>query len=826
MRLFTGLLLVLLTITAHVSNAQLDTSLSFYAAAEQFYAEHEDEELTRVKGYKQFKRWEAFNGPRCYPTGHPPVPNLIWKEWKKSNLRSGEKAAGNWQLIGPQQIPNNGGGMGRVNCIEFDPLDANEVWVGTPDGGVWKSTDGGVSWSTQSDQLVNLGVADIAINPFNSDTMYLATGDGYGYGTGEGFWGGTYSHGILRSVDGGSTWQTTGMNWDVTQTRQVFSLSIDPLAPQNLVATTSNGIWLTNNSGDTWVQTAFGNYKDVEHNLANPGIVYVTGDSGAHRSTDGGLTWNPMGLSGFADAAIAVTPANPLMIGLFAGDGNFFRSDDEGLTWGPATPTFAGAYGWYTAALTISETDENTILVGGLDVHKSTDGGNTWYPTSDWLGWPATNYSHADHRALKFVPGSSTTVLNGNDGGVFKSSDLGATWVDLSHDLVITQLYRIGGDPTNSNVVFAGAQDNGVVRMDGSTSQMVLLADGMEAVVDYNNPLTVYACAQNGWLHMSTDGGFSFFDIDPYLNAAWVAPLVIHPTDPSIIYYGAEDLYEITGGLLSGNLSMGAGGFNTLHSITVCQDDPDHIYFIRGSTLSGGMPSVLKTNDGGANWINISGGLPVLNAYASWIAVDPHDPNRVYVTFSGYEAAEKVYVTTDGGINWTNISGSLPNIPVNCIAVEGGLDNGIYIGTDFGVYYLHDGLPDWTAFSDGLPNVVISELEIDYPSLKLRAATYGRGVWESDLDHFTGVNPIAEKVIFSAYPSPTNGVITIKGDFSSVANGTLSVLDMLGREVFQTPVNPSFETWELDLSGHSAGQYTIRFTDDTRLINRPFILAP
>ena len=822
-----------LTLFPLISSAQLDSSLNFYSASEAYYTKHQGKDLQTVKGYKQFKRWEHFNKARCYPSGHPPIPDQLWKEAQKPRSKAAASSA-SWEALGPLQIPDNGGGMGRVNCIEFNPLNANEVYAGTPDGGLWRSSDGGVSWSSNTDQLVNLGVADIAINPIHPDTMYIATGDGYGYATtGLGFWGGTYSNGVLKSVDGGNSWSTTGLNYDITQTRQVFKISIDNLNPNNLLATTSDGLWLSTDGADSWTKTMAGTFRDVVHHPTNPSIVYSSQDLGALRSTDGGWTWNPMGSPVMSTELMlfAVTPADPAVIAAFSAAGMYFRSNDAGVTWEPGWWTSVTTYNWYAMAHAISPVDANTILVGGVDIYLSTDAGASWNRTSDWFGWPATNYSHADHRALTFVPGSGNQILNGNDGGVFKSNDLGATWVDLSKDLIITQLYRLALDPTDPDIIFAGAQDNGVVRMDGASARMSVLADGMESVVDYNNPSIVYANAQYGRLHQSFDGGITFTDISTssgLSSNSWVAPLVIHPTDPSIIYYGGVELYELTNGVITNDLSQGAGnasGIDGVHSIAVCESDPDHIYFIRDVYPgTGGLPNVQMTPDGGNTWVDITAGLPVTLAFPTWIAVDPNDPDGVYVTFSGFEASEKVYYSSNGGLTWTNISGTLPNVPVNAIVLEE-WDHGVYIGTDYGVYYRYDGTTDWIAYSDGLPRVIVTDLEIHDGVQKLRAATYGRGVWETDLDHFASIPSGKEVVVFSAYPNPTSGTITIRGDFSQAENGVLRVFDIVGREVFSASVDATDNEWSFDLSDEANGRYIIQYSDANTIETRKFIVS-
>jgi len=208
------------------------------------------QEEIEVPGFAQYKRWENFMAPRVFPTGERFDPSLTWRENEKYRKQFSTQTAGSWTLIGPTSTIPIGGGAGRLNFVRFEPGNANTIYVGSPAGGLWKSTDAGLTWSTNTDQLAQvIGCTDIAIDPTNVNTMYLATGDGDA--------GDTYTIGILKSTDGGQTWNTTGLSYYMANTRQISRILIDPTNTSTLLVASSAGIFRSTDAGATFtlVQT-------------------------------------------------------------------------------------------------------------------------------------------------------------------------------------------------------------------------------------------------------------------------------------------------------------------------------------------------------------------------------------------------------------------------------------------------------------------------------------------------------------------------------------------------------------------------------------------
>lgn len=751
----------------------LNPNSNFYDVQDAFYEYWKDKNIEKGKGYKQFKRYEEFMRPRVYPTGY--LPNEVIQSEvlsaieskQNSSLRSSNSS--NWLPLGPTTVPTNGlgyqnAGIGRVNCVRFDPQNSNIIWIGTPGGGLWKSTNGGTSWSSNTDALSTLGVSDIAIHPSNSNIMYIATGDADGADT--------YSIGVLKSIDAGQTWNPTGLTFTTSASNRISRLLINPTNPDILIATTNNGIYRTTNAGTSWTSTLTGTFFfDAEFKPGDPNVVYAasysfSGTGKIYYSTNAGQSYTQatgIPTSGVLRIALAVSAASPSTVyALLSSSSNYgynglYKSTNSGVSFSSVnsspnllgwneTGSDVGGQGWYDLALAVSPLDANQVFVGGVNLWKSTNGGTSFTITGHWYGGGGNPFIHADQHMLEFQPNSSV-IFSANDGGLRKSTNAGGLWTDLSNGLQITQFYRISTATENANIVYAGAQDNGTNRFITNAWTAVLGGDGMQPLVDHTNSNIVYASVQYGGLNRSTNGGASFTGIKPSAapDGAWITPYVLHPTTTSTIFAGYDKVYKSTNSgttwtALTANLPTGE-----LHEILkISVSNPNVLYAGKGNRL-------YRTTDGGTTWTSIVTGLPTASAYLTEIAISNTDPNKIWATFSGYSASNKVFASTNGGSTWTNISSGLPNLPVNCIVYENNSNDAIYVGTDVGVYYRNATTP-WTAFMTNLPNVKVSDLEIHYGTSKIRAGTYGRGLWESPLY----VMSVAPSANFSASQTTAN----------------------------------------------------------------------
>lgn len=714
----------------------------------------ENEFKVPFKGYKNFKRWEWFNGQRTFPTGEFPSVKMVLEEYDKFYQKKNAGTSNSLENIITSQVWNNlaspnapvgsFAGTGRVNCMAFMPGDNNTIFIGTACGGVWKSTNGGVTWTVlNTDQLASLSITSICIEQSLPNTIYIATGDNFtGFPIGGVLKQGHYSAGIFKSIDGGLTWLPAGMSALQSNLFIPQQMIIDPVVPQTLLIAGNTGIWRTIDGGNNWTMVRSGNFFSIEFKPLDHTVVYATDGAGLWRSTDNGVTWTFRG-GGYPNAAtdrvsLAVTPADVNYIYLWGKTAGFKRSVDGGNTIDAtvlANPeSIAQPYGYVDRAIGVSNTDKNIVIVGGLTTAKTTNGainvGTPWVTTSEYVNHLAPNYFHVDIKKIVYEPGSGTRLYALHDGGIAFSADNGATWADKSGGLQIAEIYKIANSPTSADTVYYGAQDNGTNRWDATNTSVSLLdpGDGFQCVVDPNNPMIIFASRQLGNVFKSVNGGANFVLSSPG-QMLWNCPIKMNPLNSQTMYAGctAGVKRSTLGGTHGSYVNLSAPWLDWIYSLDISKSDTNYLY-------AASRDSIIRSVNAGATWSYITAGLPTASVAITDIIVSSSDRRKVFVTFSGYSANNKVFMSVDSGANWINYSGTaLPNVPVNCITYVEGSNDEVYIGTDFGVFYRDASLSDWVSYNTGLPNVIVNDLEIFYPTRKLRAGTYGRGVWEVDL---------------------------------------------------------------------------------------------
>ena len=715
-----------------------DPSANFYDIQDAFYEEWQGKEYEKGKGWKQFKRWEWYMEPRVFPTGNRIQTQKAFEERSAFEAEFGTsmlKSTG-WSPLGPndwESISYNPG-VGRINVVAEHPTNDQILFAGSPSGGIWKSINGGDTWIPLNDDFPTLGVSGIAIDHNDPDIIYIATGDKDGSDT--------YSIGVVKSTDGGSTWNNTGLSHNLTQFVVCREIIMHPTNSNTLIVATNEGLYKTVDGGVNWTQSASGSFRDIEYHPTNAAIVYASEDR-LWRSDDGGESFVQVnsGLPNSGDVnrmELAVSPDEPSWLYCVAGkesDASFrglYLSTDSGLNFQlqSDSPNIFGyaiagdddaGQSWYDLAIAVDPNDANTVFVGGINVWKSTNAGQNWDISTHWVYPSSYGYTHADIHELRFFNGN---LYCGSDGGLFKTSNSGGDWLDITSGMEISQFYRFALSPQNADLVIGGTQDNGSNFLKNATWTHVMGADGMEAAINPTNPNIMYCTQQFGGMHRSTDGGASWsfiFDGDGE-NGGWVTPYESVGTDKMFAGYQNVWLSENNGNSFSPISSF--SGTGTIRDLDVANSDDDIIYVV----VSG---EIQKTENGGNSWQTVTNNLP--NLSVTDIQIHPTYPNIVWVTTSGYDAGNKVFVTTDGGSSWVNISQNLPNIPANAIVYQEGTDGGLYVGMDVGVYYTDSSLSNWQAFDLGMPNVIVNELEIHYGANLVRAATYGRGIWESEL---------------------------------------------------------------------------------------------
>lgn len=713
--------------------------------------------------FRLFKRWEWYYAPRVGLSGDLSLPaysyinffayleqNAAAKQMRDASVNR-EASATNWTFVGPTGAPG-GGGAGRINFIRIDPSNPQVMYAGAPAGGLWKTTDGGGSWTCLTDFLPIVGCSDLAIDPTNTNILYLGTGDLDG--------GDTPSLGVMKSTDGGTTWNNTGLNFNIILSRRIARILIDPTNTSIIYCGTTAGIYKTYDAGVNWTQVSASGIQDMEMKPGDPNTIYASKIT-LIKTTNGGASWSAVstGLpqsSSVSRLAIAVTPNDPEYVYILAGAAGsqgfqgIYRSTNSGVNFNSqaSSPNLLGwdvgggdtdGQAWYDLSIQVAPYNKDLVIVGGVNLWRSDDGGQSWYINAHWYGASGTPYVHADIHGLEFLPGTAGTYFVACDGGVFTTNDDGASFSDLSSNLCIAQIYKLGASATNAGTIITGHQDNGTNRKVGSAYDEVLGGDGMDCFIDNTTDNNMFGSLYYGDIYRSTNGGNSFSGITNGLsgNAGWVTPWKQDPNNSNTLYCGYDQIF-ISTNLGSSWTQLGTlPNSSSLTEIEIAPTNSRYIYTTSGA-------SVYRTMDGGTTWTNITGSISTSGNAVAGITVSPYDENTIWMCHSGYSGTSKVYYSTDAGTTWINMSYGLPNIPANAIkAVPQTGNNLVFVGMDAGVYYRSDNSNGWQPYFSALPLAPVSDFEIFLPTMTLRAATYGRGVWECPIDA-TLFTPLAD----------------------------------------------------------------------------------
>jgi PKD repeat protein len=752
-----------------------DPDAQFEETLQEFNQYWENRPITKGSGYKPFQRWAWYMQSRLTPEGTQAGPMRTLATMQRylathpdtAYTRGRSTVNGTWQQVGPVDMPINGtgqpNGLGRVNTVAFHPTETNTLFIGAPAGGIWKSTDYGATWANMNNGLTRLGISSIVVHPTTPTTIYVGTGDRDA--------GDAPGYGVWRSTDGGANWSA----WNIGMgNRTVNEILMDPTDPDILIAATNNRIYRSIDGGATWTQVLAGHdCKDIIFKPGDPDVVYASG-SDFYRSADNGQTWTQITAgvpTGVSRIALAVSADQPDEVCLLAGDGGglegFYRSINNGLTFATrsTTPNIlgyevtggAGSQAWYDLVAIGDPTDANHVFASGINTWESFDGGSTWSIVTHWVGNGGHPDVHADHHALEYSPHTGDLFL-GHDGGISYSSDAGANWIEISSGLAIAQVYKMGQAQTERDLVINGYQDNGTAYYRNGTWTTEIGGDGMECAIDYSDRLVMYGALYYGDIRRSLNGGTSFSPIAGNgtngitESGAWVTPYKLHPTNPDAMFVGYNNVWRsvncksaVPTSAVSWTQISNFGGNSTVRDLAMAPSNPEVMYVSRS-----GASNFYSTNNASAatpTWTDLEANLPAAGIPAD-IEIDPANSSRIWIALGN-----NIYLSTDGGLTWTDFSGTLPNISLNTIVFdEESTVEAMYIGMDAGVYYRDNTMADWQLFAEGLANVEITELEIYYDAEcrgndMLRASTYGRGLWESDLKD---PGTLAPDICFSA----------------------------------------------------------------------------
>jgi len=728
------------------------------------------------RNIKQWKRWDWFMSSRLGPNGE--FVNINQKMIEATGLQQNRRlrtasggqtagnfsnlsqiTAGNWALVGPT---NNVTGIGRVDRLVFHPTDANTFYADYAGGRLWNTTNAGTSCTNLTPDIPCLGISGIAIDPNNPNTIYILTGDGdsnsANNGLVEGFGYMRFSIGVLKSTNGGANWTQTGIFPGADYSNLIsYRLTMHPTDPNILFACTNQGVFRTADGGTSWVLVEDrGMFFNLKFKPGSSTVCYtVSLDAGTakfFKSINGGISFfdsatiNAQINNPTARIDIAVAPSNSSVVYILAGGvpnaagfyKGLFRSDDSGDSFvrQSNSPNILGrsnvgadnnSQSWYDLTVAVSNTTSNTVAIGAIFAWRSLDAGSTWAFRGNL---------HSDIHELGFHP-ADNKLWAATDGGVYSSTDNGANWTSHFDGMSISQVYRMAVSPDDYIDMLGGLQDNGAIQRDNGTSTFTQFnnSDGFTVGYDKADASVYYAIINQG-INRFTNNGLNAVTITPpNSNQPFASTLAIHPSAANTIFLASNGFWRSTNATSQNNWTVNPnvqGGW----ALQTCPSNGNRIYMAGGAQFSSTTGILRRSDDAGVTWPNaniLSGNdsFPATFPKITYINVDPTNSSRVWVTFGGYTENVKVYYSSNAGGSWVNRSGTLPNLPVNCIAIDN--NNNAYIGTDNGVYYRGNGMTDWVPFYNNLPYVPVTDLVISEAGNRIRAATFGRGIWSSEL---------------------------------------------------------------------------------------------
>ena len=775
---------------------------------------------------------------RAYPEKDIPAAKF-YKEYDKAKLalrkNSGSSASNTtWETMGPYNVP------GRIICVVVNPQNPQTLYAGSASGGLWRTykASTGANWHRIYTGFPVLGVMAITIDPVDTNKIYIGTGEVYGFN--QSFGGevirttrGSYGIGILKTSDGGVTWEKS-LDWSYHQEKGVQCIRMNPLNPNTLYAATTDGIYKTVDAGENWqlvLNILMGediviHPADTNKIMVSCGNLASTG-TGLYRSIDAGLNWEK--LSTFppftGKTLLESFASNPEIVFASIADSlmgkGLFKTTNFGTNWTRVHRTDVQRYqGWFSHWVAVHPNDQTEVVHAGVELYKSHNGGSSLSTIGG---------VHVDHHNYAHDPSNPNILYIACDGGIYRSTNFGNSYQSIGYGLQTAQFYNgFSSSTSDSNLAIGGLQDNGTNLYSGGLGNWrhVIGGDGCWTAINPLNDNIIYGEWQNNNISKSENRGLSFSNSTNgmYGSAAFVAPFVISPSNPSILYSGRKVIFKTTNNAnnwfptnnnqqLDGNYAL---------SIAVAHKNSDIVYV--GTAPLATRAHIFRTTNGGDSWVNVTQFLP--DRYPMDIAVDPQNDQTVFVVFAGFGTGH-VFKSTNAGEFWYDITGSLPDVPTLSVIVDPlNLDH-VYIGNDLGVYFSSDGGTTWEEFNNGLPEAVFAmDLNISPANRNLRVATHGNGAYQRSL--------VYEPLVYLVYTmSPIPNVVMVSTGIQFSANVTnfgtqaqtelstveLRVLDEPGTELYNDSqnilgLNPR-ETKTVTFTGtftpQEIGEYEVQF---------------
>ncbi len=706
------------------------------------------------------------------------------KDKINSSLVSGLK----FRSIGPALT------SGRIIDFAINPANSSEYYIATAGGGVWKTTNAGITYFPVFDNYGSYSIGCVTIDPNNNNCIWVGTGENNSQRSV------SYGDGVYKSEDGGKSWKNMGLK----HSEHIAKIIVDPRNSDNVFVASQGPLWKaggdrglykSNDGGKTWkaILTISENtgVSDLVFDKRNPDIMYAASyqrrrhtwtlidggpEAAIYKTTDGGDNWTKLsgGLPGgeLGRIGLAISDINPdyvfAMIEASGNKGGFFRSTNRGASWTKMNG-YKTTSAQYYQEIFCDPFDIDRIYALDTWTKVSDDGGKTWKNLGN-------THRHVDDHAFWVDPNDPNHYLIGGDGGIYESFDHAKYW-DFKENMPVTQFYRVAVDNAEPfYFVYGGTQDNNSIGGPSQTKNIAGISnfdwfitnggDGFESAIDPVDPNIVYAQSQYGYLTRYNKATGESIGIQPVEETGedayrwnWNSPLIISPHNHNRLYFAANYLFRsddqgYTWKKVSGDLSrqidrnllkiMGkvqsvdavaknasTSQYGNIVSLTESPLQENLIYVGTDDGL------IQITNDGGDNWTKIDRvkNVPEMT-YVSCLLASKHKAKTVYASFDNRKQADfnsYIYKSDNGGKTWISIKGNLPDsLPIHSIAEDHIKQGLLFIGTEFGVYFTIDEGKKWTKLKAGLPNVCVKDLAIQERENDLVLGTFGRGFYVLD----------------------------------------------------------------------------------------------
>ena len=754
-----------------------DMSVNFYEvckSAENYFTTHNKEE--KGSGWKGFQRWKASNEYKYYPSGDRSqidpffTENAFSKNQIKAKDASNKSLFGSdWVELGPNRIDSVTGnystGLGRIEDHYVDPLNPNLIYLGSRSGGFWKSIDGGVNWlGGSTDFLIASGVNTLTVSPTNPDSILINIRNARNGN----------SHGLYRSIDGGDSWTITNFNplnigfGGLGSNFKIYEIRYHPRVPNLIFIGTSKGIYRSDDNLVTWTPLlTTGDIEEIQFHPTNNDIIYLY-DSyywGSNQnfvllSDDQGLSYNQSTeiVANLENRSVHLSVSNDCNNCLyFASDNGVWKSTDNGVNY-----TFLNNPPQGCGGFTVNDLDTSNMIFGYVDIEASMDGGQTFNQVTSWsLGNTngsgsghqnsfntSTDYVHADLHPAKCVNG---VFYVGTDGLFSKSMDNGISWENIGQGIAVRENYKLGVSQSNHYRSISGSQDNGTSIKHKNSWIEFYGADGMEGLIHPLNDDWMIGSLQFGGRRRTKDGGLTQTGASApgqsgSGNGGWEAPIAYDPNNQMTVYNFSKYIFKsIDFGTSWDSIGAPSTFTSTISNAAIAENNSNIIVISNGNKIE-------KSINGGATFTSIKNNYP--NHSIQDIAFDPNDDEVIIIVNARYENnGEKVFITTNGGTSWNNITNNLGDMPIHSVVIDHTDSSRIYLGAEIGVYTKLMSENVWSLYNPNLPNTTIEELEIVNGSNTIKAATWGRGLWEYSL---VGRNNFPSILITKITDQPTD----------------------------------------------------------------------